>query len=431
MPVSALLIRLAWPALLLLGAAGLTQAQRPELPRCGDRPTIIRGELFTDNRRWCAESVIHHPEIETYSFTALEAAPDGTLYATRPVSGQVMRIVDTDGDTLPDTMEHFVDGLTRPNGLAYHEGELYIAGGAHIYSAKAGGEVTTIVDDLPTGTGFWTGGLAIGPDERLIVALGAPCDNCRHDEPERGAIVSMDLDGGGRQTVASGFRYPADVALFRGQLWTLDSAPRQDQRNALDELNRVQSGAWYGFPHCLGADTLNLGAEASDCAAGIAPAMSFGSGAVPSSLAAYPFDPLPGTADTLIAVLSGDPSQTDIVGYKVIMITFDAEDQPLGATALIPYRLESKRAAYLPYRGEGLYWERFIHVNEIGFGFYPQQPLAVAVSPQGWIYISITGGRIIALRPRNREDIAAESYPLWTPMNPNFDPSALPPRTED
>ena len=54
-----------------------------------------------------------------------------------------------------------------------------------------------------------------------------------------------------------------------------------------------------------------------------------------------------------------------------------------------------------PYRGDGLFWEKFIHLSEQGFGFYPQQPLAVAIHPRGWIYISMTGGRIIALRPRH------------------------------
>ncbi len=424
MPVPALLKRLGAVAtlLLMLGGPALMRAQTPELPRCGDRPTLISGEMYTDNRRWCLETVIHQPELEAYAFTAMVAAPDGSLYATRPITGEVMRIYDSDGDTLPDTMEGFVSGLTRPNGLAFHEGQLYIAGGPAITRADADGALTTLVDDLPSGSGFWTGGLAVGLDERLYVAMGAPCDNCEYDAPERGAILSLALDGGDRRVVASGFRHPADVEFFRGRLWTLDSAPRQSQRNALDELNHVEPGRWYGFPYCLGAGSVNIASDAVDCADGVAPAMLFGSGAVPSSLAAYPHDILPGTADTLIIVLSGDPSQIDLVGYKVIMVTFDAADQPIGATVLAPYRYESNRVAYLPYRGEGLYFEHFIHVNEVGFGFYPQQPLGVAVSPQGWIYISLTGGRIVALRPRSQANVPADSYPLWTPMHPDFAP---------
>ncbi len=429
MPVPALLSRqsplIVLTLLLLLWLlAGQSRAQQPDLGKCSERATAISHELYADVFRWCVEDVYHDPRMEPLSFTDMTLAPDGTLFATRPLGGAVVAIRDTDGDELPDSLETFADGMTLPNGIAYYDDALFVAGGAHIYRVSMSGPVETIVDDLPSGVGFWTGGLAIGADERLYVAVGAPCDNCEFDEPERGAILSMNLDGSGRRVVASGFRQPADVAFFRGQLWTLDSAPWQTTRNARDELNRVEPGGWYGFPYCIGAGEINLPAPEVDCAESVPPAMLFGSGAAPLRLAAYPHDTLPGTKDSLIVVLGGEPSQIDFVGYKVIMINFDEAHQPLGATVLIPYRYQAARQAYLPYRGEGLYWEKFIHVSELGFGFYPNQPLAVAVHPRGWIYLSLTGGRIIAMRPRQKAHDFRALYPVWTPMHPDFDPSA-------
>ena len=436
MPLTALLknrtVAVSLASFVLLGCVtSVIKAQQPELPRCGDHPTVIHSEFYADSFRWCPESIVHDRQIEPLSFTALAIGADETLYATRPLSGQVVEIRDSDGDELPDTMETFAKGLTHPNGLHYHDGYLYVAGGSHIYRITEEGEVETLVEDLPTGTGFWTGGIVVGDDERLYVAVGAPCDNCEFDEPERGAILSMNLDGSDRQVVATGFRQPADLAFFRSQLWTLDSAPRQENRVALDELNRVEAGGWYGFPYCLGAGAPNIKSETIDCAESVLPTMLFGSGAVPSSLAAYPHDTLPGTKETLVVVLSGDPTQVDFVGFKVIMISFDEANQPLGATILIPYVREGGRQAYKPYLGDGLYWEKFIHLSEQGFGFYPQQPLAVAINARGWIYISMTGGRIIALRPRHKLSDGDEFYPIWTPMNPNFDPSVLPPIEKD
>ena len=428
MPVTALLKRWrsALALVLALGAPQVSPAQ-PDLPVCDERPTVIRGELYTDTRRWCPEEVVHDPQLEPLSFTALAAAPDGALYATRPLSGRVMVIRDSDGDTLPDDMRVFAQGLTRPNGLAYHQGDLYVAGGRHIYRISARGEVTILVDDLPTGAGFPVAGLAVGGDGRLYVAMGAPCSNCDFADDERGAILSMNLDGSERQVFASGFRNPADVAWYRGQLWSLDSAPPQAERNALDELNRLEAGGFYGFPYCLGAETPNIAGGGRGCADSIAPAMRFGTGAVPTSLAAFPHDLLPGTEDTLIVVLSGEPSQVDFVGYKVIMIAFDDDDEPLGSTIIFPFAYESGRQAYIPYRGQALYWRQTIHLSELGFGIYPQQPLAVAVSREGWIYISITGGRIVALRPRYDWPDHHLLYPIWTPMNPDYDPSLPPP----
>ena len=415
----------ALPLLFLAASAGPAfHAQGADLAPCRDRATVIHGELFADNSRWCVEGILHDRQIEPFAFTALEVAPDGTLYATRPLSGAVVAIRDSDGDALPDKMESLAEDLTLPMGLAYHDEYLYVSGGNHIYRIAESGFVDAIVDDLPSGSGFWTGGITIGDDKRIYVAVAAPCDNCEFDERERGAILSMNLDGSDRRVVASGFRHPADVAFYRGRLWTLDSAPRQTEGKAADELNLVTPGGWYGFPYCLGAGLSNISAADIDCGDAIAPVMLFGSGANPISLAAYRQDSLPGTEDTLIVVLSGEPSQIDIVGYKVIMITLDEANRPLGATILIPYRKLDLRQAYTAYRGEGLYWERNIWLSELGYGIYPQQPLAVAVHPQGWIYISITGGRIIVLRPRPLVDDYANLYPRWTPMHPDFDPNA-------
>ena len=431
MPLSALLTRplalLSLSTLLLaFGAGGGLLAQQPEAGGCRERPTLIWSELYADFWRWCVDHVFHDPLIEPLSFTAMVVAPDGTLFATRPLSGAVVVFRDSDGNDLPDVMETLAQGLTLPNGLAYHEGALYVSGGAHIYRLSLNGAVETIVDDLPSGVGFWTGGITVGDDSRLYVAIGAPCDNCEFEARYRGAILSMNLDGSDRQITATGFRRPADVEFYRGQLWTLDSAPRQAERSARDELNRIETGGWYGFPYCTGARERNLAVADMDCADSIPPVMLFGSGATPTSLSAYNHEALPGTKDTLIVVLSGEPSQIDFVGYKVIMITFDDENQPLGATILMPYRYNSLRQAYQPYRGEGLYWERFILLSESGFGVYPNQPLAVAVDPRGWIYISMTGGRIIAMRPQKNFAQHIDRYPVWTPMNPDFDPSAAP-----
>lgn len=405
-------------------AASIVGAQQPELGKCTERPRVISGALFVDYLRWCVETVVDDPDIEPLSFTALETAPDGSLFATRPLTGQVMIITESDGDGLPDTMSVFAEGLILPNGLAYHDGYLYVAGGPNIHRINEDGLVELIAFDLPSGAGFPAGGLVVGNDKRLYLAIGAPCDNCEFSQPERGVILSMALDGSDRQVVASGFRRPADVEIFRGQLWTLDSAPFAKQSLALDELNLVKQGNWYGFPYCLGDDHVNIPSGSIDCSSSTPPTVQFGVGARPSSLAAYPYDLLPGAADTLIVVLSGEPSQVDFVGYKVVMLNFDENDQVLGATILLPFRIESNRQAFTPYDSEGFFWRQYITLSELGWGIYPQQPLAVAVNAKGWIYISLTGGQIVALRPANETPPWDNFYPIWTPMHPDYDPEA-------
>src|SRR5690606_5061741 len=137
--------------------------------------------------------------IGEFAFTALAAAPDGTLYAARPFQGQVIALTDTDGDFLPETPHVAAEGLILPNALAYADGALYITGGPNLYVLRDG-ELTTLVDDLPTGE-FWTGGIAV-LDDRVYVGIGAPCDFCESVNPEQGAVLSFALDGSDRQLVA-------------------------------------------------------------------------------------------------------------------------------------------------------------------------------------------------------------------------------------
>ncbi len=406
-------------------------AQQPELGDCTQRPTVIQDVLYVDHLRWCVEGIVDDPSIEPMAFTALEVATDGTLYATRPLSGQVMAIRDTDDDFFPDTMETFATGLTLPNGLAFHDGNLYVSGGANIYQIDQSGTVSTLVDDLPTGTGFWTGGITVGDDNRLYLTIGAPCENCEFDTSERGLILSMALDGSDRQTIATGFRNPADVEFYRGELWTVDTSPRGYDSGAFDELNLIQSDGWYGFPYCLGNDTVNIPSDDINCEDNVYPRLLFGSSATPRSLAAYPYATLPGTEDTLIIVLSGEPTQVDFNGYKIVMVNFDDNNNPLGLTLLMPFRKDSNRQAFEPYTENGYRARHIVTLSEQGWGLYPQQPLAVTVNSRGWIYISITGGKIVALRPVDKIPPPETIYPDWTPMNPNYSPENTPTIADD
>ena len=413
--------------LLILGVNGTLSAQQPELGECVERPTVIQDGYYVDNLRWCVEGVVDAPDIEPMAFTALDVAPDGTLFATRPQTGEVMVIRDTNHDAFPDTLEPFASGMTQPNGLAYHDGMLYVAGGANIYRVDMAGNVDVVVDDLPTGTGFGTSGIVIGEDDHLYVGIGAPCESCVFDDPDRGVILSMALDGSDRQTVASGFRYPADLEFYRGELWALDSSPIEFDFNVNDELNLIEAGEWYGYPYCVGNALQIAESDTLSCDDDVLPRVQLGSNSTPTSLAAYPYDVLLGTKDTLIVVLSGDPTQSEFNGYKVVMINFDENNPPLGVTLLLPFRKASMRQAYEIYTDAGFRARHIVNLSEQGWGIYPQQPLAVAVSPEGWIYLSVTGAKIIALRPVHEMAPPETLYPSLVPMHPDYTPDARPP----
>jgi glucose/arabinose dehydrogenase len=363
----------------------------PLLPSCSERPMYlgIVGAPRVNPRVFCIEGIIDDNSAGELAFTALAVAPDGTLYAARPLTGQVLALDDTNGDGLPDKPRLVAEHLTLPNGLAYADGALYISGGSHLYRWQDG-KLDTLVDDLPTGSGFWTGGIAVGDDQRLYVATGAPCDFCQPDNPERGAILSFALDGADRRLIATGLRQPTALAFRAGALWTVDTA-RDGLANVpdLDELDRVTPGANFGFPFCIGRDnhpdTLQ---GAFNCADATPPALSLPTHSTPLGMAAYDADTFPTLKGTLLIALGGSYDAYALAGYQLVAVHFDAGGSPTGAENLMPY---SAGNYILPSA---------LGMNYQGLGFYPHRPFDVVVSPQGWVYLSMGGGRILALRPQ-------------------------------
>ncbi len=377
-------------AAVLLVAFFVSGARAQELPPCDQRATFV-DPPWVDGRYWCLEEVIRDESAGEMGFTALAAAPDGTLYAARPLYGQLLMLSDGDGDGLPESPRVIADGLTLPNGLAYYDGSLYIAGGAHIYRWRDG-ELVVLADDLPAGGGFWTGGITVGPDERLYVAIGAACDYCEQDDPARGTIISMALDGSDRQIVASGLRNPGDVAFRDGVLWTLDTA-RDGLRESpdLDELNRVEPGAFFGWPYCIGTanrpDTL---ASDYDCSQATAAVLTFPTHSTPLGLASYEYDTFPHIRGTLLVTLAGSSHQSHLEGYALAIVRFDDDGTPSESHIIIP-----EKSVNWDYDRLDL---QSTHYQ--GSGLWPRRPLDVAVSAEGWVYLSVGGGRILALRPR-------------------------------
>lgn len=366
-----------------------------ERPHYNPHPWVM-GTLY------CLEDVVIDPSGGVLSFTALATDADGRLYAARPLAGEIYTFDDTDGDGLQETPRLLIDGLTQPNALAFHDNALYIAGGAHLYRWQEDA-LTILVDDLPTGTGFWTGGLTVAPDVadsaqmRLYVGIGAPCDHCISADPLRGTILSFTLDGADRRVEAQGLRNPAALATLHDSLWFVDSA-RDDaaeqypDQPLLDELNRLpltrMGAAHFGFPHCIGANIPDLRETAFDCGEAYPAALPLPTGSRPAALAAYTSDAIPRFTNNLLLVLNGDYNSSRIINVIVVLVTLDENGDPTSCEVIMP---EATNPSFPALSVEAL--------NLQGSGFWPERPLNIAVSPEGWVYVSVTSGRIFVLRP--------------------------------
>ncbi len=185
---------------------------------------------------------------------------EGTLFVGTRSDGRVFALRDDDGDQRADRLWTLASGLDMPNGVAFRRGALYVAESGRILRYEAiesrldNPPEPLVVAELQAYRHHGWRYIGFGPDDRLYVAMGAPCNVC---EPEDlGSLISMRADGSERRIYARGVRNSVGFTWHpqTGELWFTDNG-----RDLLgddlppDELNRATgSGQHFGFPYCHG-----------------------------------------------------------------------------------------------------------------------------------------------------------------------------------
>ena len=182
----------------------------------------------------------------------------GTVFVSSLfVAGKIYAVVDKGGVREVKTL---AENLTLPNGIEFHKGALYVGTPSQItryddiedHLDKPPAPVM-VYDKLPGEPTHGWKTMRVGPDGKLYLPIGAPCNICLPDT-NHAKIVRMNLDGSGVETVARGVRNTVglDFQPKTGELWFTDNARdwvSEDLPN--DELNRVsQNGQHFGFPFC-------------------------------------------------------------------------------------------------------------------------------------------------------------------------------------
>jgi len=362
---------------LMLLLALWMQATDP-LPACENRPTALAQPLV-DSALYCLERVAQSETQNALDFTALASAPDGTLYAARPLSGAVYALRDTDSDGLPDSPTLLIDGLDRPNALVYHDETLYIGTRDAVYQWRDS-TLTPLIESLPRGT-LWNGGLALTEDNRLLIGISAGCEVC--DETMRhGGVLACPIESGTCAPFAYGLRQPLALAWdeSRGALWVTDALD-----GLADEVNLTRGGEHLGYPFCGGAQNTPTPSHDSVVCADYTKALAYlPIGSTPAALTLYHGEAFPHLNGQVLVLLSGSYNQARTNGYA--LVTFDPD---AGTIAYLAPLSATRRGLH--------------NLNELlqnrGEGFYPHRLYGLTLSAQGWIYFS-GGGTIYALRPR-------------------------------
>jgi glucose/arabinose dehydrogenase len=230
------------------------------------------------------------------------------------------------------------EGLNLPVGVAYRDGELYVSAVSRILRIRdaerrqdAREPPETVYDDLPTETHHGWKFIAFGPDGKLYIPVGAPCNICAPDPDRHALIARLDASSGKLEVVARGVRnsvgfdwHPQTRQLWftdNGRDWLGDDLPP-------DELNRLdRPGQHFGYPHCHGASVVDpeFGA-ARDCARFRPPARQLDAHVAPLGMRFYTGKAFPARYRNAIFVAEhGSWNRSRKAGYRVMAAILEGD----------------------------------------------------------------------------------------------------------
>ncbi|MGB5236509.1 MAG: sorbosone dehydrogenase family protein, partial [Flavobacteriaceae bacterium] len=110
---------------------------------------------------------------------------DGTLFVGTRTANRLYAILDLDGDFKADKTIVLDTTLETPNGVAFKNGALYVAEVNRLLryddieqQLSSPPEPEVIYDDYPDEFHHGWKYIAFGPDDKLYVPVGAPCNIC-------------------------------------------------------------------------------------------------------------------------------------------------------------------------------------------------------------------------------------------------------------
>ena len=263
---------------------------------------------------------------------------NGTLFVSTRNDSTIYAVQDLDQDYRADHISVLDSTLPVPNGVAFRNGSLYVAQVNRLLrydsvETKLANPPDPVVvyDDYPTEFHHGWKYIAFGPDGKLYVPVGAPCNICDSavSDPRFASITRMDPDGSNREIVAHGVRNSVGFTWHpqTGELYFTDNG-----RDLLGddippcELNRVtEAGQHFGYPFCHGGTLADPEfGDQHPCSDFVPPVQNLGAHVAPLGVKFPTGGMFPESyANTAFIAEHGSWNRSVKSGYRISMVKFE------------------------------------------------------------------------------------------------------------
>ena len=273
---------------------------------------------------------------------SMTLSPDGILFVGTRSIGKVYAILDTNKDNTADEVITIAEDLNLPNGVAFKDGNLYVAEvdrilrydniEARLHNPP---EPVVINDKFPSNKHHGWKFIRFGPDDKLYIPVGAPCNICLSKDQRYASIMSMNPDGSDLEVYAHGVRNTVgfDWNPRTNVLWFTDNGRDMLGDNIPpDELNRApHAGMNFGYPFVHGKDIRDPEyGKGVDLSKFTPPVQELGPHVAALGMRFYTGKMFPPEYWNQIFICEhGSWNRSEKIGYRVSIVKLDSSSNPI------------------------------------------------------------------------------------------------------
>jgi len=289
---------------------------------------------------------------------AMTWGADGTLFVGSTGAGRVYAVTLPAAGSGGDAVVRVIaSDLLEPAGVAFRDGALYVAAVDRLLRFDGiekrladPPKPVLVTNKLPSDRHHGRKFIAFGPDGRLYVNIGAPCNVCEFDRDRYGTIARMNPDGTGIEAFARGERNSVgfDWDPRTKELWfTVNGRDMMGDDVPPDTLDHApRAGLDFGFPYCHAGDIPDpeFGRKRG-CGEFATPAMKLPAHVAPLGMRFYTGKQFPESYRNQIFIAEhGSWNRSSKVGYRVTIVKLDAAGKAVSYEPFAQGWLSGERA---------------------------------------------------------------------------------------